>query len=123
MIKYFIREIVSIIKEIGSIIKVIIDFWKYEVPKLGTPKCYICGEYDDIENLKVVESHILVCGYDGEFHQVYKYHEECIRKAMNLEEGHYSHSKCDKAIEILDSLKMWEKKKVEAVDYMNQKRL
>ena len=113
MIKFFIRETKETIKSM-------INFWKYEKPKLGYPKCYICGEYDDIKNLKVVESHIMVCGCDGEFHPVYKYHEECIRKAMNLEEGYYIHSKCDKAIEILDSIKMWEKKKSEAIDYMNQ---
>ena len=82
----------------------------------NTRKCYICGEPSDISELKSVQSHVLVCGYEGNYHPFYYFHEECVKKALNLQDGYCSHSQVDKAIEITDTIKIWQDKKTVALE-------
>ena len=83
----------------------------------NTRKCYICGELSDISKLKHVQSHVLVCGYEEDYYPDYYFHEECVKKALNLQNGYCRHFQVDRALEIIDSVKVWEQKKAALENY------
>jgi hypothetical protein len=89
--------------------------WFIKLFKPHPKRCYICGKIEGQEPFKMVQSRVF-CGH---YSDNYYYHPSCIKKALNLEDGYYSDSMVDKAIEIVDSIAMWQNKKVAAIKKLN----
>ena len=82
-------------------------------------KCCLCRKTTG-ESLKMVQSHVLVCGYYGSHYPDYYYHPTCLKKYINLEDGYRDGSKVDLAIDIIDSIKMWQSKKAKALQNLKE---